>query len=154
MRELKENGIHVCLDSNGSIWNEHVEELFQLADLVLLDMKEFNCSRHEALTGKSNEQTIRTAEWMEQNGKPFWLRYVLVPGYSDYEEDIRLLGEALGNYKMIQRVEVLPYHTLGVHKYEAMGWEYQLKEVKENTPEQIEKAANLFKAYFPMVVVN
>ena len=116
VRELKEKGIHVCLESN--------------------------------------EQTIRTAAWLEEQEKPFWLRYVLVPGYSDFEEDIRALGEALGKYKMIQRVEILPYHTLGVHKYEAMGQEYKMKGVKENTPEQLEKAAEVFKEYFTTVVVN
>ena len=153
-RELKEKGIHECIDSNGGIWNEEVEELFKLTDLVLLDIKEFNPARHQALTGRSNEQTIRTAAWLEENEKPFWLRYVLVPGYSDFEEDIRRLGEALGKYKMVQRVEILPYHTLGVHKYEAMEQEYKLKDVKENTPEQLEKAAEVFKEYFTTVVVN
>ena len=152
--ELKEKGIHVCIDSNGGLWNEDVEKLFQLTDLVLLDIKEFNPARHQMLTGRSNEQTIRTATWLEENGKPFWLRYVLVPGYSDFEEDIRQLGEALGKYKMIQRVEILPYHTLGVHKYEAMEQEYKLKDVKENTPEQLEKATEVFKKYFTTVVVN
>ena len=135
-------------------WNEDVEELFRLTDLVLLDIKEFNPNRHQTLTGRSNEQTIRTAAWLEEQEKPFWLRYVLVPGYSDFEEDIRALGEALGKYKMIQRVEILPYHTLGVHKYEAMGQEYKMKGVKENTPEQLEKAAEVFKEYFTTVVVN
>ena len=55
---------------------------------------------------------------------------------------------------MIERVELLPYHTLGVHKYEAMGQEYMLKGVKENTPEQIDRATDLLKEYFPLVVVN
>ena len=154
VKRLKEQGIHVCIDSNGGIWNPSVEALLKEVDLVLLDVKQANCSRHESLTGRSNVQTLRTAEWLEQNGKPFWLRYVLVPGYSDMEEDIRLLGEKLGGYKMIERVELLPYHTLGVHKYEAMGQEYQLKGVKENTPAQIDRAAELLKEYFPMVVVN
>ena len=106
------------------------------------------------LTGRSNEQTLRTAAWLEQQGHPFWLRYVLVPGYSDFEEDIRNMGEQLGKYQSIQRVEILPYHRLGVHKYEAMGWDYQLKEVVENTPAQLERAEKLFKEYFPTVVVN
>ena len=154
VRAIKEQGIHVCIDSNGGIWNPSVEALLKKVDLVLLDVKQANCSRHESLTGRSNAQTLRTAEWLEQNGKPFWLRYVLVPGYSDMEEDIRLLGEKLGGYKMIERVELLPYHTLGVHKYESMGQEYQLKGVKENTPEQIDRAAELLKEYFPIVVVN
>lgn len=153
-KSLKENGIHICLDTNGAIWNEKVEELLGLTDLVLLDIKEFNPVRHRTLTGRDNEQTLRTAAWLESHNRPFWLRYVLVPQYSDFEEDIRKLGESFQNYKNIGRVELLPYHRLGVHKYEAMGWDYRLKEVKENTPEQLERAEKLFKEYFPSVVTN
>ena len=153
-KRLKEAGIHICLDTNGGLWNNDVEELLELTDLVLLDIKEFNPEHHQSLTGRSNEQTLKTAAWLETNHKPFWLRYVLVPGYSDFEDDIRQLGEHLGTYQMIQRVEILPYHTLGVHKYEAMNKEYMLKGVKENTPEQIEKAEKLFRQYFQTVQVN
>lgn len=153
-RRLKEEGIHICLDTNGGLWNTEIEELLKLTDLVLLDIKEFDPARHQTLTGRSNEQTLKTAAWLEANEKPFWFRYVLVPEYSDFEEDICRIGEALGSYKMIQRVEILPYHTLGVHKYEAMNQEYQLKGIKENTPEQIKKAEALFKEYFPIVQVN
>ena len=147
-KELKANGIHICLDSNGGIWNEKVEELFSLTDLVLLDIKQFNPERHRTLTGRSNEQTLRTAAWLEEHEHPFWLRYVLVPGYSDSEEDIRLLGESLGKYRQIQRVEILPYHRLGVHKYEAMGWPYALKDVVENTPQQLERAEKAVQRVF------
>lgn len=153
-RQLKEQGIHICVDTNGSIRNSDTEELLKLTDLVLLDIKEFNNSRHRLLTERGNEQTIRTAEWLEEIGKPFWLRYVLVPGYSNFEEDIRALGEHLKGFRMIQRVEILPYHTLGVHKYEAMGQEYRLKGVKENTPEQLDIAKAIFCEYFPTVYVN
>ncbi|MDE5701389.1 MAG: pyruvate formate lyase-activating protein [Bacteroides sp.] len=153
-KELKANGIHICLDSNGGVWNEQVEELLELTDLVLLDIKEFNLERHKYLTGCTNHRTLQTAAWLEEHGHPFWLRYVLVPGYSDFEEDICSLGEHLGRYNSVKRVEILPYHRLGVHKYEAMGWEYKLKEVKENTPEQLERAEALFKQYFDTVIVN
>lgn len=153
-KELKANGIHICVDTNGGIWNDKVEELFGLTDLVLLDIKEFDPERHKLLTGRSNSQTLKTAAWLEEHQRPFWMRYVLVPGYSDLEEDIRQLGEQLGKYKSIQRVEILPYHRLGVHKYEAMEWEYQLKEVKENTPEQLERAKRLFEEYFETVLLN
>ena len=153
-KRLKEQGIHICLDTNGSIWNEAVEELLQLTDLVLLDVKEFDASQHRLLTERSNEQTLRTAAWLEAHDRPFWMRYVLVPGYSDREEHIRALGEHFGRYKQLQRVEILPYHTLGVHKYEALGWEYRLKGVQENTPAQLEEARALFEHYFTAVYVN
>ena len=130
------------------------EELLGLVDLVLLDVKQADPERHRALTGRENAQTLRTAAWLEAHGKPFWLRYVLVPGISDAEADIRALGERLGGYKSVERVELLPYHTLGVHKYEAMGLEYKLRDVRENTPEQLDRAAALLREYFPTVVVN
>ena len=86
-------------------------------DLVLLDVKQINAERHKTLTGRSNEQTLLTAEWLETHKRPFWLRYVLVPGYSDDEKDIRQLGEHFKQYTMIERVEILPYHRLGTQKY-------------------------------------
>mgnify|MGYP000756243781 FL=1 len=152
--QLKEAGIHICVDTNGGIWNKDVEELFTLADLILLDVKEFNNERHQKLTSRSNEQTLKTAAWLEANGKPFWLRYVLVPGYSSFKEDIEALGKHFKDYQMIQRIEILPYHTLGVHKYEAMNLEYKLSDVKQNTPEQLEEAKRIFQQFFQTVYIN
>ena len=154
VNRLKNAGIHVCLDTNGGIWNEWVERLLGMVDLVLLDVKQANDERHCLLTGHHNVQTLKTACWLEEHSRPFWMRYVLVPGISDFEDDIRLLGEQLGGYSMIERVEILPYHTLGVHKYEALGWKYRLTDVKENTEEQLEKAKKSFSEYFSLVVVN
>ena len=154
VKRLHEEGINVCIDTNGGVWNPAVEEVLKEVDLVLLDVKQINPARHESLTGRSNTQTLKTAQWLEDTGKPFWLRYVLVPGISDFEEDIRTLGEHFKDYRMIQRVEILPYHTLGIHKYETLGQEYALKDTKTNTPEQLQKAESLFKEYFSCVMVN
>ena len=154
VEKLKENGINICIDTNGGVWTPAVEELLLKTDLVLLDIKQMNPERHDELTGRSNAQTLKTAKWLEDNGRPFWMRYVLVPGISDFEEDIRSLGEHFKDYKMIQRVEILPYHTLGMHKYETLGQEYLLKETKTNTPEQIDRAKKLFEEYFDCVMVN
>lgn len=154
LHSLKDAGIHTCIDTNGSIINSHTEELLMLADLVLLDVKQYNPERHMALTGRSNANTLRTASWLEKNNKPFWLRYVLVQGHSAFEEDIHALGNHFHDYNMLQRIEILPYHTLGVHKYEAMGLEYKLKDVKENTQEQLDSAKKLFELYFSNVYVN
>ncbi len=154
MKRLHEEGVNVCIDTNGGVWNPAVEELLTEVDLALLDVKQINPARHEDLTGRSNSQTLKTAQWLEDTGKPFWLRYVLVPGISDFEEDIRTLGEHFKDYRMIQRVEILPYHTLGIHKYETLGQEYALKDTKTNTPEQLQRAESLFKEYFSCVMVN
>ena len=125
-----------------------------LKDLVLLDVKEFNDERHKALTSRSNAQTLKTAAWLEENQKPFWLRYVLVQKYSYFKEDIEALGEHFKDYRMIERVEILPYHTLGVHKYEAMKMDYQLKDVQLNTQAQLDEAKELFEKYFRTVYIN
>lgn len=156
VKELHQNGINVCIDTNGGIWNSHVEELFSLADLALLDVKQFNPEKHLELTGQPNTRTLQTAAWLEEHGRPFWLRYVLVPGISDAEEDIRALGEHFGNgkYRMIERVEILPYHTLGVSKYAPLGMEYRLKDVPANTREQLERARKIFDGYFSCAVMN
>ena len=151
---LHEEGINICLDTNGGVWNNDVEELLGKTDLVLLDVKQINPERHESLTGRSNTQTLKTAQWLEEHKKPFWLRYVLVPGISDFEEDIRALGEHFRGYRMLQRVEILPYHTLGIHKYESLGQEYLLKETPHNTPEQLDRAKRLFSEYFDNVIMN
>ena len=154
VKGLKEQGIHICIDTNGGIWNPAVEELLKEIDLVLLDVKQINPERHLKLTERSNEQTLKTAQWLEANERPFWLRYVLVPGISDFEEDIRAFGEFFKDFKMLQRVEILPYHTLGMHKYETMGQEYKLKDTKTNTPEQLDRALKLFKEYFDCAIMN
>ncbi len=154
VKELQENGINVCIDTNGGIWNSHVEELFGLADLVLLDVKQFDPRKHIVLTGRPNTQTLETARWLEEHGRPFWLRYVLVPGISDAEEDIRALCRHFSGYRMIRRVEILPYHTLGISKYESLGMEYSLKDVPLNTGEQLERAKSIFDEYFGCAVLN
>lgn len=153
-RRLKEAGLHICVDSNGAIWNKHVEELFRLADLILLDVKEIRDEQHRHITQRSNEQTLKTAAWLEAEGHPFWLRYVLVPGLSDMEADLHALGRHFKDYQCIERVELLPYHKLGVHKYEAMGRPYKLEGTPENTPEQLAKAEAILREYFPQLVVN
>ena len=154
VKTLHDNGINVCIDTNGGVWNSHVEELFSIADLMLLDVKQFNPEKHVRLTGLPNTRTLSTAAWLEEHGRPFWLRYVLVPGISDAEEDIRALGEHFKGYGMIKRVEILPYHTLGAGKYESLGLEYSLKDVPLNTGEQLGRAKKLFDEYFSCAVLN
>jgi len=153
-KRLKEEGIHICLDTNGSIWNEDVEILLGYVDLVLLDIKQINPNRHLVITERQNGNTLRLAQWLEAHGHPFWVRYVLVPGYSDDEQDILQLAHFLEPMKMRQRLEILPYHTLGVHKYEGLGKSYKLADVKQNTAEQLNKAKQLFDMVLDNVVMN
>jgi len=148
---LKSEGIHVCLDTNGSIFNEATKSLYQYVDMALLDVKEIHPERHRVLTGHSNRHTLMTAAWLQEKSIPMRLRYVLVPGYSDFEEDLRAFGEHFRHYDNIDRVEILPYHTYGIHKYEVLNQPYPLTGVKENTKAQVEKATAIFKRYFSNV---
>ena len=157
-KSAKAKGIHTCLDTSGGTFNsentEKIDEILSYTDLVMLDIKQFNPERHTILTERQNKQTLATAKWLQEQGRPFWIRYVLVQGYSAFEEDMRALGEHFKGYDMIKRVEILPYHTLGAHKYEPLGMEYKLKGVKENTPEQLDAAKAIFDEYFDCVFVN
>lgn len=149
--ELKRNGIHICLDTNGSVWNEYTKTLFGLVDMVLLDCKQPDSERHQVITGRTNEQTMKTAEFLAEINKPVRLRYVVVPGYSDAPADIEALGRIFSRFSNIDRVEVLPYHTYGKHKYEALGWEYKLEGVKEPPSEEIDRIVKRLEEFFPNV---
>lgn len=153
-KDLHEAGVHICLDTNGAVWNKDVEKLLLLTDLVLLDVKHINSERHKLITSRDNDRPLLTAQWLERNKRPFWLRYVLVPGLSDDEAHLRQLGNHFKDYTMLERLEIQPYHRLGVHKYEALGWDYKLQSTPENTPEQLANAEALLSEYFKEVVVN
>lgn len=152
---LREQGIHICLDTNGTIVSTDVDRLHDLTDIVLLDVKQINDARHRALTGRSNANTLLTARRLRDRGKDVWLRYVLVPGISDDPADIAAWADEFAGFDNVRRVELLPYHTLGMHKYAAMGLDYALKDTPRNTPEQLEAARTLLAARFTCpVIVN
>ena len=90
---------------------------------------------------------------LEEKGRDFWIRLVIVPGYSDDKADLRTIGETFGCFKHVRRVELLPYHTLGVHKYEALGKPYRLTDVSEPSKEDMEVVQQLLQGYFTVPVV-
>ena len=151
---LHEENIHTVLDSNGRLIDQQAKDLLDVTDLLMLDVKHFNNAWHKKLTGLSNTNTFKVAEYRESTGKPMWLRYVLVPGWSDQEEHLHELGQHFKDYQNIERIEVLPYHRLGVHKWEALGMEYKLKNVPPPDAQKLENVASIFKKYFKEVRVN
>ncbi|WP_194420856.1 pyruvate formate-lyase-activating protein [Aestuariibaculum marinum] len=155
-KRLKEEGIHTNIDTNGRILNHFTEELLDsYADLVMLDIKHMTEEGFEALTGvKNKETTFNFAKHREASGKPMWLRYVLIPGITNKPELLQALGEYFQNYKTIEKIELQPYHKLGIHKWEALGWEYELKDARENTEEEIDDAVRVLQNYFKEVKVN
>lgn len=153
-KQAKARGFHVALDTNGVIYSKDVHKLYDLTDLVILDVKHINDAWHRKVTGGSNLNVLKNAQYREQSGKPLWLRYVLVPGWTDQEKYMKEWAEYFSAFTSIERVEILPYHTLGVHKYQALGMKYQLKGVPSPSSEQVEKARAIFSAHLPNVVIN
>lgn len=151
---LHENGINTCLDSNGRVLDSKTEQLLERTDLLLLDVKHINKEWHKKLTGLKNKTTLRVAEYRESTGKPMWLRYVLVPGWSDQEEYLHEWGQHFTSYKTIEKVEIIPFHQLGKHKWELLGLEYQLADTVPHTKEEVNKAAEIFKLYFKNVKIK
>lgn len=148
---LHEEGIHTALDSNGKLLNQQVIDLLEETDLLLLDVKHFDNGWHHRITGLSNEGVFRVADHREHSGKPMWLRYVLVPGWSDQEEHLHNLGKYFSSFRMIERVEILPYHKLGAHKWQLLGMLYKLEGVEPPSEETIRKTREIFEKYFAVV---
>lgn len=155
-QRLKEEGINTNIDTNGRVLNHYTVDLLDnYADLVMLDIKHMTEEGFYALTGERNKETTFTfAAHREASGKKMWLRYVLIPGITNKHELLHAMGEHFKDYQTIEKIEIQPYHKLGVHKWAALGWKYELEDARENTPEEIEATVEILKKYFKEVKVN
>ncbi len=150
-QRAKEEGIHTAIDTSGQPYTtaepfaSKWKELMKVTDLVLLDIKQIDDDRHKALTGCSNQNILKLAEDLSDMGKPVWIRHVLVPGGSDNDEYLHRLADFLATLKNVEKVDVLPYHTLGVFKWEQLGIEYPLAGIEPPTKERIENAKRILK---------
>ena len=143
---MKKAGVHVAIDTSGADYSEtdeRFEELFPLIDLVLLDIKHIDPEKHKWLTGHTNENILDFARYLDETGKPMWIRHVLVPGVTDDEENLRGIRAFLDTLSNVKKVEVLPYHTLGVFKWETLGIPYTLKDVVPPTAESVRRAKEI-----------
>ena len=134
--KFHENGIHTCLDTSAVChnpsnpeWMKKINALLKVTDLVMLDIKHIDALKHKELTGHSNENILAFAKYLSDAGKELWVRHVLVPGITDSDEDLYRLGAFLGELTSLQALDVLPYHTMGIAKYEKLGIPYPLKDV-------------------------
>ena len=151
---LHENGINTCLDTNGRLNNQQAQELFNTTDLLLLDVKHINDEIHHQLTGVTNKKTLEVAAYRESTGKPMWLRYVLVPGWTDQTQYLEEWAQHFANYKTVERVEIIPFHQLGAQKWELLNMPYTLKDTATPTPESKAIAFAVFSKYFKNVIVK
>lgn len=150
-QKAKEKKIHTTLDTSGNPFTkempffEKFQELIKVTDLFLLDIKHINTEAHKKLTGQTNENILEMAKYLSDNGKDMWIRHVLVPGYTDSEEQLMELRDFVKSLKTVKRFEVLPYHTLGVFKWEQLGVPYALEEVNPPTEEEVERANRILE---------
>lgn len=148
-KACKNIGVHTTIDSSGGCYHkspvflEKLEELFKVTDLVMLDLKHIDKEKHKNLTGKSNEHILEFAQLLSEKKIPVWIRHVLVPTITNNEEDLKALREFINTLSNVEKVEILPYHRLGVYKWKALGLEYPLEHIKEPTQEEIQIAKSI-----------
>ena len=145
--KAKEKGIHTCLDSSGVTFTpdstEKFERLCKCTDLVMLDIKHIVDEQHKKLTGHTNKNILDMATCLSDHGKAMWIRHVLVPGITDDDGQLHRLRAFIDTLKTVERVEILPYHTLGVFKWKELGIPYALEDVEPPTKEQVEHAREI-----------
>ncbi len=144
--KLKSLGIHTAIDTSGSFdITEDMKKLIDLTDLFLLDIKCINDEICKDLTGVSNKKELEFAKYLSKQGKDIWIRQVLVPGYTDKEEDLKDLKEFLSELNTVKKVEILPYHDLGKFKWIELGCKYELEGVPTATSEDVERAKQILR---------
>ena len=148
----KEKGIHTTLDTAGQPfrrkgeWFGKFRKLMRYTDLLLVDIKEMDPVKHQKLTGVPNDNILSMIRYLDEIGKPVWIRQVLVPGWTDDPEDLKKEREFLDELSNVQRAEVLPYHTMGAYKWEMLGIPYPLEGVKTPSEQQVKAAEKILGA--------
>jgi len=145
--KAKKNKIHTCLDTSGFVNIDIVDPILDNTDLVLLDLKHMVEEKSKDLTGVGIEKSLKLAKHLDERNIPVWIRHVLVPGVTDDFENLEKLGQFVASLNNVERFELLPYHTLGVHKWESMGIDYELKDVENASSEDIEKAVKIIEKF-------
>ena len=151
-RLAKEKGVNTCLDTSGNPFSleepfkSKFDELMKYTDLFMLDIKHMDDAAHRKLTGQTNQNILEMAAYLSDHGKSMWIRHVLVPSITTEEDELYRLRSFLDTLKTVERVEVLPYHTLGVFKWKELGIPYQLEGVDPPTKEQIDRAKEILGA--------
>ncbi len=148
-KKAHERDINTALDTAAQPFTrdnpffEKFQELMKYTDLVLLDIKHINSSKHKNLTGFDNKNILAAARYLCEIKKPVWIRYVLVPTVTDNDEDLRQTRKFLDSLENVQKVEVLPYHTLGAEKWKKLGFQYSLDGIEAPTKESIDHAKKI-----------
>ncbi len=153
MRLCKEAGFHTALDTSGIVFSEKARAVLEYTDLVLLDIKTLDDELHKSYTGQELVNNQRFLDYLQQIGKPTWIRHVVVPGYTDNDDRLNELADFVSRYSVVQQVEILPYHTMGKYKYAELGIPYPLDGTDDLTMERKKNAVDIFKRHVNCNVV-
>ena len=141
---LHEKGIHTCLDTAGSLpVTDEIKELLNFTDLVLLDIKHIDNDKSVDLVGVPNTNNLNFAKYLSDNNIPMWIRQVIIPGYTDNENDLVKLKNFISTLNSVEKVELLPYHNLGKYKWDNLNLKYPLENVRTANQDDIEKATKI-----------
>lgn len=138
--------LHVALDTSGFLGDRATEEFLDNIDLVLLDIKSFKPDLYKLVTSVDVEPTLRFARRLSDRRLPAWIRFVLVPGLTDDPENIEQLADFVASLQNVDRFEVLPFHQLGMGKWEELGIPYQLRDVLPPPNEQVAEVLEIFRS--------
>ena len=139
--KLKKKKIHTCIDTSGMVTlTDDIKHLLTLTDLVLLDIKHIDNEKCKDLVGFDNKLELEFAKYLSDNNIPVWIRQVLVPGYTDDENDLLKLRTFISSLNNVQKVEILPYHSLGKYKWSKLGLKYGLENVRDATSDDVKRA--------------
>ena len=142
--KLKQECISTAIDTSGMVdLTENIRKLLSLTDLVLLDIKHIDDDKCKDLVGFSNKKELAFARYLSDNGIHMWIRQVLIPGITDNEEDLLKLKDFIHSLKTVDKVELLPYHSMGKFKWEELGLKYELENVREANLEDINRAKKI-----------
>ena len=143
-KKLKKQNIHTCIDTSGMIeLTDKVKELIDLTDLFLLDIKHIDSDKCKNLVGFSNEKELQFAKYLSQDNKHMWIRQVLIPGITDNKEDLLKLKDFINSLNTVDKIELLPYHTLGKYKWDDLGLKYELEGINPPTDNDILQAKKI-----------
>ena len=149
--KAKEQGVHTNIDTSGAVFTKEepffgkLQELLKYTDMLMLDIKHIDDEQHKILTGQSNKNILEFARYLSDIKKPIWIRHVLVPERSDKDEYLERLHDFIETLDNVERVEVLPYHTLGAYKWKELGYDYKLEGIDPPTQERIENANRILE---------
>jgi pyruvate formate lyase activating enzyme len=141
----KQAGVHTALDSNGFLGDRLTDEDLKLIDLVLLDIKAITPDLHKRLTSQSNEPVLAFARRLAARKRPIWVRFVLVPGWTDDMSEVEKVAEFAASLGNVERVDLLPFHQLGKFKWEKLEMDYVLRDARPPSREKVEEVVGRFR---------